>query len=371
LAAIGAAQAQSSVTLYGTLDAGVQSFSHSALTALNAKGSSYSTQTASGASYTAFNDSTIASSVWGLRGTEDLGGGMKAAFNVEGDVSTANGAMNAAGLFRRAANASVSGSFGTVSAGLKMSPFIAASFGLAPGASNSSTTVSAIAGGYAHFFTTNAITYNTPNLGMFSGSLQWSPNGQTAGQLGGSSNYVTGSVSFTPMTGLTIIAAAEQLGKAGYGNNSTIASGNTSLFGATYSIGQFSIGAQSIKAMNNGTVAAYDGVTTSSAAGTVAKYTQTTQVSGTYAVNSALSLAANYVQNDAGGHGATKNTLTDVVANYSLSKSTSVYGRVGQVSNGNGSIGNISPAFFNYAYFSGSTGSTSTSVYGVGLIKSF
>jgi predicted porin len=70
-----AAQAQSSVTLYGIMDAGVVKS-----TASGGQGSE--TELFSGGS---------ASSRFGLRGTEDLGGGLNAGFVLEADVSTATG----------------------------------------------------------------------------------------------------------------------------------------------------------------------------------------------------------------------------------------------------------------------------------------
>ncbi|MFM8796763.1 MAG: porin, partial [Betaproteobacteria bacterium] len=115
LAASTAAFAQSapasSVTLYGRLDGAVVNVDKA---------------NASNQSLTGVGDSTLASSIWGMRGSENLGGGMRGVFNVEGDVSVANGNFNAAGLFRRAANVGVAGGFGEVTAGLRMNPVIAA-----------------------------------------------------------------------------------------------------------------------------------------------------------------------------------------------------------------------------------------------------
>src|SRR5258706_3982107 len=59
----GAANAQSSVTLYGLIDAGI--------TYTNNQGGAKNVQATSGA---------VNGSRWGLRGAEDLGGGLKAIF---------------------------------------------------------------------------------------------------------------------------------------------------------------------------------------------------------------------------------------------------------------------------------------------------
>lgn len=77
----GTAQAQS-VTLYGSIDTGY---------------SSVESKTAAGVKTTnaGIANSSDVSSRWGIRGTEDLGGGMKANFNVETSIgSGSNGALN-------------------------------------------------------------------------------------------------------------------------------------------------------------------------------------------------------------------------------------------------------------------------------------
>jgi predicted porin len=82
----GTAQAQSSVTVYGSIDAGYSSVESKASTA----GGAATKTTNSGIA-----QSSDVSSRWGLRGSEDLGGGMKANFNVETSLgSGTNGALN-------------------------------------------------------------------------------------------------------------------------------------------------------------------------------------------------------------------------------------------------------------------------------------
>jgi len=110
LAALGAfataAQAQSTVTLYGTFDTsiayltGLQATTTTAIT-----NASNSITSGDGASYI---DSSWATSSWGLRGSEDLGGGRKANFLLESDTLTNSGQTHSGGLWRRAANVSLS-----------------------------------------------------------------------------------------------------------------------------------------------------------------------------------------------------------------------------------------------------------------------
>lgn len=76
LGTAGAAHAQSSVTLYGLIDAGITYTSN--------QGGSHNFQETSG---------SVNGSRWGLRGSEDLGGGLKAIFTLENGFSIANGKL--------------------------------------------------------------------------------------------------------------------------------------------------------------------------------------------------------------------------------------------------------------------------------------
>lgn len=59
-----------------------------------------------------------ASSRWGIRGSEDLGNGMKVGFKLESGISSDDGTLSQGGrLFGREASLSLSGAFGTISAG--------------------------------------------------------------------------------------------------------------------------------------------------------------------------------------------------------------------------------------------------------------
>lgn len=98
----GLAQAQSSVALYGVVDVSL------------AKVSGRSVELA-GAS-----PLTNGSSRWGVRGTEDLGGGLKASFNLESQLDATTGAGS--GGFVRASNVALSGGFGTVKLGRTLTP---------------------------------------------------------------------------------------------------------------------------------------------------------------------------------------------------------------------------------------------------------
>ncbi|HSV69569.1 MAG TPA: porin [Methylibium sp.] len=98
----GAAAAQSSVTLYGRLD-----------TTIN-----YSEPGTGDGTWKMNGSAPIGGSRWGLRGTEDLGGGLKANFVLESGFNSDTGAPgNSSKLFDRLAWVGLSSSMGSISFG--------------------------------------------------------------------------------------------------------------------------------------------------------------------------------------------------------------------------------------------------------------
>jgi predicted porin len=97
------AHAQSSVTLYGTLDAGL----------------SYTRNVApAGKAQWAAGSGSIEDNRFGLRGSEDLGGGMKAIFTLEQGFDLSNGKESTPGsMFSRQAFVGLSSQFGTLTLG--------------------------------------------------------------------------------------------------------------------------------------------------------------------------------------------------------------------------------------------------------------
>jgi predicted porin len=152
-----AAGAQSSVTLYGVADASIQNtgFSRPGAGSMTAETSGHRSGTR-----------------WGLRGAEDLGGGLKAIFQLEQGVNLDTGTIAQGGrAFGRQAYVGIDGGFGTFAAGRLASfhggafdmfspidPFITG-YGIASLASTFSE-----AGGPR---VDNAILYRTPRLAGF------------------------------------------------------------------------------------------------------------------------------------------------------------------------------------------------------------
>jgi predicted porin len=107
----GTAAAQSSVVLYGNIDIGVLT-QNKAVT--------------DNAPKTTVANGGISPSIWGMRGSEDLGGGLKAVFNLEGHFSADTGQSDPR-LFRRQSNIGLSSAtLGTVTLGNMYSPAILA-----------------------------------------------------------------------------------------------------------------------------------------------------------------------------------------------------------------------------------------------------
>jgi predicted porin len=103
------AHAQSSVTLYGTLDAGINYTSNVANNNIAAT---------SGHSRWAAGSGSIEDNRFGLRGSEELGGGMKAIFTLEEGFDLSNGqSANGGKMFSRQAFVGLSNPFGTLTLG--------------------------------------------------------------------------------------------------------------------------------------------------------------------------------------------------------------------------------------------------------------
>jgi len=163
--AAGAAQAQSSVTLYGIVDV------------------NYMWQDTDAGSFSAINSGHQSGSRWGMRGSEELGGNMKGIFTLEGGYSPDTGMMGQGNrLFGRQAWAGLDTSLGTVVLGRvallssgtgsfdmmgRLDPFLTG-FGLA-GAGNTFYSLNAVR-------VDNAVLYKSPKFAGFQVGASYSLN---------------------------------------------------------------------------------------------------------------------------------------------------------------------------------------------------
>ncbi|WP_341907484.1 porin [Polaromonas sp. YR568] len=164
----GVAQAQSSVTLYGLVDAFVGR-------------TTSQVGAAAKLSQTVVNGSGQNNSRWGLRGSEDLGGGMKAIFTLEGGFQPDNGtnatiSAQGGGLFGRAAFVGIEGGFGTVTLGRVYSAYddLRGATNMIYD-SNFATTGTVYGTGLRDYQnrSSNAIRYVSPTVSGFSGAISY------------------------------------------------------------------------------------------------------------------------------------------------------------------------------------------------------
>lgn len=207
LATAGAAHAQSNVQVYGLLDVGVEELNHA-----NTNQGSV-TKVISGGKNT---------SRWGFRGTEDLGSGLKAVWNLEGGILMDTGAADGA-MFKRQAYVGLEGGFGRVVIGRSFTTtydfvILFDPLGYAP---NYSWATSSNATGPSKYGMTTAF----DNLVKYSGSTGEFKYGATiglgevAGSAADSRKYAVGG-SWTH-AGIGVMAAYEQIN-----GNTVVATGN-------------------------------------------------------------------------------------------------------------------------------------------------
>jgi general bacterial porin, GBP family len=114
-AVAGSAQAQSSVTLYGLVDAGVTYVSNEVNGNSQIQPDGHVT---GGKAMVGMTGGNVQPSRWGLRGAEDLGGGLKAVFTLESGFNVANGSTVTSSLFNRQAFVGLSSNdFGALTLG--------------------------------------------------------------------------------------------------------------------------------------------------------------------------------------------------------------------------------------------------------------
>jgi predicted porin len=115
------AHAQSSVTLYGVIDSG---FLYQSANAAN-----FQSKVNLGHVYE-LKDGGIYSSIFGLKGTEDIGGGYAVNFKLQGAFNSSNGKMGltdsptGTAVFNQQTTVGVSGPFGSIDAGRQIVPMI-------------------------------------------------------------------------------------------------------------------------------------------------------------------------------------------------------------------------------------------------------
>jgi predicted porin len=342
----GAAQAQSSVTLYGNIDASMGYIGNGGIDPSSSANSAVTAATArpTTASCTlCYIDGSMATSLWGMRGVEDLGGGLRATFDLQGDLSSNSGANNTNGVFRRATNVGIGGGFGTVTLGLQGNPLANANGTLMPVMGNSVTQNRNVIGMATGDFIKNAISYTSPNMSGFTARLTYGAS-NTNGEMSSGSIYA-GSLGYTAGN-LSLVAAYNHQEPGADSSFTTTGStafssaANTGMYkttgylaGIKYKFGNFTVG----YGFTHGEFTQY-GATSASAAvgGTSASNVWRTANANTnmigvgYQATPAILLGLNYLINTA------DSSMLNGQVRYALSKRTTTYLQGTYAMNGSG-----------------------------------
>ncbi|WP_426100828.1 porin [Massilia sp. TSP1-1-2] len=275
-----AASAQSSVTVYGVMDAAI---AHEDTGAPNG-------------SRNVVNSGNQSSSRLGFKGTEDLGNGLKAMFNIEAGVALDTGASDTA-LFGRRSVVGLSGGFGSLTLGREYSP-------IADVAKETDVFGQGFYGSNLNAFTTgrltrrlsNSVNYRTPTMSGFKAGLAYSA-GETST---GPSGTLKGVMADYTNAGLYI--------GAGYHTLERLASGDDKemIVGAGYKFGTVELKANYLEADPTGANNQFEQV----------------NLGASYGMD-AHKFFANYQTNKL-ENGAKANGIA-VAYTYSLSKRTNVY----------------------------------------------
>jgi predicted porin len=240
----GTAQAQSSVTVYGILDQSIGSFDTGAATAN--KG-------------TANGTSLLATQRLGFKGSEDLGGGLKANFVIEGGL-TNGGAQS----WARATYAELAGSFGSVKLGwtdlgttnIDDTMSQAGNLGAmmtradAEAATNATGTLDGLGNDHG-----NGIVYTTPNFNGITVELGYKPSHAIAAGAASSFAETTANESLTGVRvdyvqGKLKLAAGQTKGKS---EGASTSDRKLTAYGASYDFGVASVGYSFVEAEPNST----------------------------------------------------------------------------------------------------------------------
>ncbi|WP_213305675.1 porin [Paraburkholderia sacchari] len=146
ITAVATARAQSSVTLYGIVDTGL----------------AYIHNSAGQSSQWRMTTSNLSATDWGLKGSEDLGGGLSAVFQVESGFDSTNGSFATPGvLFSRQAFVGIASSqYGTLTLGRQYDPLTDLEQGLT-------------ADTYSGWFATPGDVDNYDSSARFNNTVKW------------------------------------------------------------------------------------------------------------------------------------------------------------------------------------------------------
>jgi len=311
--------------LYGIMDLSVQNVSN---------------QDGVKATLTGMGDGLWLPSLWGMKGSEDLGDGMSTHYNLESNLTMTTGdSLGAGTLFGRAANVGIKGDFGDITAGRRLDPLWIQSvaeqaMGVRHVGSAGIATGVACGTNYQNPCLT-ATTYNNGNtvVGVFGSNWLYyeAPKmidnvsvslGYQFGNVAGSTTAASGTYIGVvyAKNGLTVNLGSEvqNNGTSSATNNNKV---NRNLVGAMYSFGDFTVEGQMMRVSSSGVAKSY---LYSGGAGTGYVDAQIGQAGLAYKISPKLQVGIQYVYvND--NYLNSRPTLTTLGADYGLSKRTHLY----------------------------------------------
>ena len=361
LAALGAfataAQAQSTVTLYGTFDSSIGYITSVTPVQSNANTSASNNITNAG-SATVFLDGGFATSSWGMRGSEDLGGGMKANFMLESDTLTNTGNTHSSGLFRRGANVSLANSkLGEVFLGRRGSAYILATGQMLPVQGNTAHQWRSVIQSSLGDQISNSITYATPTIMATNAVVQYGMNNTVDNGDDGSmfaAHLVNKSINNLQFTAAYNIQKAQNSVTA---NNTSIPTAANTVSTTPQNREGYAVGLKYniTPAIEAGTFYAH-GRTNNGFANGAATTSISTGAGGFglgYQATPSILLGANYVKT------TFQAQMTNLQAHYMLSKRTRIYSQITltQAAKGNAQTGTRAASGFSPIQCNSSTSS--------------
>lgn len=302
--------AQGSVTLYGVVDAGLLYTSKT----LNSE-----TGQNAGKQFSLI-DAGLSPSEFGMKGVEDLGGGLRAEFRLESGISVANGGFGISNgnLFGRQAWVGLDSKYGDIKAGLQFSPFFLALYRVDP---RSTSTFGSGAVIYVDnvlatgVFSSSAVSYTSPAIAGFQASVLYALGGE-AGNFAAGRQY---SADLKYDNGSLLIDAAFYNGNSG-GAEQTPLPTTVEFFGRMLGI-SYKFASLTLKASFSSYKVA--GSFSNNVYGGGAEYYVTSALN----LNGGVWYTTD--RNDTSNH----SILGAIGTQYSLSKATSLYSQIGVVNN--------------------------------------
>ena len=336
LAALGAfataAQAQSTVTLYGTFDTGIAYLTDVQATSISTSTSATATTTGSQLGYI---ENTFATSSWGMRGSEDLGGGKKANFHLDSDTLTNSGQTHSSGLWRRAANVSLADAkLGEVFLGRRGNAYIIATGQMLPVSGNTAHQFRTVTGSSVGDQISNSVSYATPEIMNTSVLAQYGFNNTTDN--GDDGSMFAAHLVNKSINGLQFTAAYNMMKglRAAAGTNNIAAANATTTNREGYAVG---LKYKVTPAIEVGAVYNHGRNNNGGSAGVATTNQSTGQgLFGVgYQATSNILLGANY------GKTTFQAQMINLQAHYLLSKRTRVYSQITltQAAKGNNQVG--------------------------------